>query len=640
MSSGSSQTRNSPTQILAALSDNGLYIRQLALQVQYVNNMDEAADPDLVITPFDRRSPQGAGILDLSGELLAEIGSYLPAFWLLQLCSTCRAMNDLFGFKRNNVIWYNALPPALWLTGERFQNEEELKVHILAKQFPSSMMRVWFPFHYLYELSPLADPKATAVAVPPHSGAFLSAGFSAMPQIPYTGTKWALYHPPSGSVQAHAYVGKASEPDFVASRACKTLLGSKYDSNFNYRREIIGTLAELNVCFVCFRTRNTDGSPVRASSWKLRLCDTCWEAYSVVGSVVNRIAPVLKPYLRLLENMDPLTGPRVRKYFQPQVNQAVLEITGYSWDTVYLMWQRTQQEKKNARLQSSPTEARRRAVRLKVVAAAEELWEGRDPFPAELVDPDTGSIQLITHLGTPDSTKYAAFRNRFAPTKKLRDFLFSPAALSDKPALLAYYSEGTWLADPTKQLHSVQQFSNVNTAWLSCNASLMLEKLTNWRHSKYSDDGMGGSVDSWREAVMSWHLTRLEWELESGAIYDALFITSVMAHARMDRHIIRLKTLLGYSGDSAQELPSLPERGTKMTPEQYEQYLRDEQSVRRAEYTERERQKVFNKLMRETCCCCPANGMVFYPMGLKGLCKHCLDCHPQLFWEEDFHCYG
>jgi hypothetical protein len=60
-------------------------------------------------------------------------------------------MNDLFGFKRGNIVWYNALPPALWQAEERFQNEEELKVHILAKQFPRSMMRVWFPFHYLHE---------------------------------------------------------------------------------------------------------------------------------------------------------------------------------------------------------------------------------------------------------------------------------------------------------------------------------------------------------------------------------------------------------------------------------------------------------------------------------------------------------
>jgi hypothetical protein len=133
--------------------------------------------------------------------------------------------------------------------------------------------------------SPLVDPKTTARAMPTHSGALTSAGLSDIPQIPYIGTKWAFYHPPSGPVQAHAYVGKTSEPDFVASRACKILLGAKYDNNFNYRREIIGILAEPNTCFVCFRTRNTDGSPVCASSWKLRLCDTCWEEYSVGRSI-------------------------------------------------------------------------------------------------------------------------------------------------------------------------------------------------------------------------------------------------------------------------------------------------------------------------------------------------------------------
>jgi hypothetical protein len=338
--------------------------------------------------------------------------------------------------------------------------------------------------------------------------------------------------------------------------------------------------------------------------------------------------------------MDPLSNPRVRKYFRPHVNQAVLEITGYYWDTVYPLWQRMQQERKNLRLQNSPLEARRRVVRFKLIAAAEELWEGRDPFPVELVDPNTGAIQLITHLGTPDATKYAAFRNRFAPTGKLKDFLFSPAALSDKPSQLAYSPERTWLEDPTKLLHNNQQFADVGSDWLSCHASLMLESLTNWRHPKYFDDGMGGSVDSWRDGAMSWHRSRLEREVESGAVYNATYVTTDMAQARWDRHINRLKAVLGCYGDSAKGLPSLPERGNNMTPEQYQKYLQDEQAIRHAEYTEHERQKIFNKLIRETCCCCPANGMLFYPMGLEGLCKHCFDCHPQLFWEDDFHCFG
>ena len=139
---------------------------------------------------------------------------------------------------------------------------------------------------------------------------------------------------------------------------------------------------------------------------------------------------------------------------------------------------------------------------------------------------------------------------------------------------------------------------------------------------------------------MSWHLARLEREFETGAVYNATHVTSNMAQAGRDRYIDRLKAVLGHRGDSTQELPSLPERSTNMTPEQYQQYLRDEQFVRRAEYTEQERQKIFNKLMRETCCSCPVNGMLFYPMGLEGLCKHCLDCHSQLFWEGDFHCFG
>jgi hypothetical protein len=112
---------------------------------------DASPHPELILSPYDRPCGQLLSLLDLSREILEEIGSYLPAFWLLQFSTTCRALNDLFSFKKGNVHWYKALPPAIWQEMERFQDEEELKVHILAKQFPSNMMRVWFPDHYRYD---------------------------------------------------------------------------------------------------------------------------------------------------------------------------------------------------------------------------------------------------------------------------------------------------------------------------------------------------------------------------------------------------------------------------------------------------------------------------------------------------------
>jgi hypothetical protein len=302
---------------------------------------------------------------------------------------------------------------------------------------------------------------------------------------------------------------------------------------------------------------------------------------------------------------------------------------------IHHLWQSMRQQKKDLRLQPSSLEARRRAIRFRIITAAEALWEGRDPFPVEVINLETGAIQLVPRLGMPDATKYSIFRSRFAPTKKLKDFLFSPSALSNTPVKC---QEKAWLNDPTRSLRSNQQFADVSDDWISSQASLMLGSLTNWQHQQYSLRGMGGAVDSWKEAAMSWHLARLEKEIESGAVYKGTYITSAMSRAKMDRYIRRLKTLLGCNMDDMQELPSLPDRGTSTTPEKYQQFLHNEEIIRERERSERERQKIFNKLVRETCCSCPENAMLFFPMGLEGLCKHCLDCHPRLFWETDFHC--
>ncbi|KAH0562284.1 hypothetical protein GP486_003015 [Trichoglossum hirsutum] len=623
------------------INDRGLNLRQTALRLRYDYGVD-FSHPDLILSPYDRPHKQSLSLFDLSSEIIGEIGSYLAPLWLLQFSTTCRTLNDIFSFKKGNVHWYNALPPSVWQQMERFQDEEELKVHILAKQFPREMMQVWFPDHYSYDSRP-THSQNLPVAIPHHSGYFMSAGFTSSPQIPYTGTNWALYYPPIGPVQAHAYVGAVTnEPTFVASRARKTLLGSKYDCDFNYRREIVGCLKQPNTCIICLKGRNPDGSIVRAKCWKLTFCFTCLEEYQIgltgtAETTVLRSAPILQGDLQTLGPDSRYRLTRMRKHFRPHLNKVALRATGYSFDMIHLLWKMMCQEKKHWKLQHSALEARRRAVRFRIVAAAEALWEGRDPFPVKAANLDAGTVQSIPYPGMRNATKYAVFRNRFAPAHKLKGFLFSPAALSDTPSQLAYRPEQNWLLDPTMKIRTNQQFADVDDDWVSSKASLMLNNLTNWQHPRFSMQG--GRVDSWKQAAMSWHLARLERELETGAVYGATYVTGGMSQAGMDRNIRRLRSLLGCV-DGLQELPSLPDRGTNMTPEEYQQYLHGVEIFRHREQLERGRQKIFNKIVRETCSSCPESAMLFFPIGLEGLCKHCLECHPRLFWEGDFHCLG
>ncbi|KAH0535976.1 hypothetical protein FGG08_007133 [Glutinoglossum americanum] len=538
MSGRDMQSRLDPIASLAKINDVYRRSRQAALRLRY--NLGESPHPDLILSPYDRPLGQSLFLVDLPREILEEIASYLPVFWLLQFSTSCRALSDLFGFEKGNVHWYRALPPAIWQEMEQFQDEMELKVHIFSKHFPAEMLCVWFPDHYRRSIPAhpqapaVATPETSAVAIPHHSGLFLSAGFTTSPQIPYVGTKWALYCPPSGPIQAHGYVGTiTSGPTFVAFRAHKSLLGSAYDRDFNYRREIIGHLKKPNTCVICLKRRNLDGSVL------------------------------------------------------------ALQATGYSFDMIHHLWELMCQQNRDFRLQRSSLETRRRAVRLRIIAAAEALWDGRDPFPVGAANYDTGAMQLVPHPGTLDARKYSVFRNRFAPTDKLRDFLFPPSALSVAPA---QYQEGTFLTDPTKILRSNRQFADIDDGWVSAQASLMLNNLTNWRHQQYSLQGMGGCVDSWKKAATSWHLARLENEIESGAVYKGTFVTSAMTAANMGRCVHRLRTLLGYSADEVRVLPLLPDRGTAMAPEEYEKYLRNMEIVRDWEQVERERQRIFNKI--------------------------------------------
>lgn len=70
-------------------------------------------------------------LLQFPGEILKDILSHLEAIWLFQLAAAYPKINDLLGFETSNRIWYDAIPAALFLEPEAFQDEKLVEDRML-----------------------------------------------------------------------------------------------------------------------------------------------------------------------------------------------------------------------------------------------------------------------------------------------------------------------------------------------------------------------------------------------------------------------------------------------------------------------------------------------------------------------------
>jgi hypothetical protein len=74
----------------------------------------------------------GPVLLQFPAEILKEIVEYLEPIWLFQVAATYPKINELLGFEISNRIWYDAIPTALYLEPENFQDEVLVKDRLLA----------------------------------------------------------------------------------------------------------------------------------------------------------------------------------------------------------------------------------------------------------------------------------------------------------------------------------------------------------------------------------------------------------------------------------------------------------------------------------------------------------------------------
>lgn len=74
----------------------------------------------------------GSSLLQFPPEILKHILAYLEPIWLFQVAAAYTRINDLLDFETSNRIWYDAVPAALFLEPESFQDEALVKDRILA----------------------------------------------------------------------------------------------------------------------------------------------------------------------------------------------------------------------------------------------------------------------------------------------------------------------------------------------------------------------------------------------------------------------------------------------------------------------------------------------------------------------------
>lgn len=351
--------------------------------------------------------------------------------------------------------------------------------------------------------------------------------------------------------------------------------------------------------------------------------------------------PSILPVVNFVQNhVYSVPSANTEVYFKPEINSLLTYFTGLDFDTNLLVYRRWQQEAEKDRRVASTIEIRRRAVRLLIVAVAEDMWNGIEPFPTPVVCVETGNVLGWNRLpDSPTKSSYKIFRTRFAPTHLLKSFLFPDYAICDNPHQLPYSAATGWMDDPTMSLKRNDDFRQVlSQAWIRGKAQDMLLRLTDWRHTEYDRKGRGGYVTSWMDAIKEWHIARMEAELKSGAIVRMDHVAADLQQDGRYWRIHKLRVKLGLQDHGTKSmipLPERPERGIVVSPEAYEEFHRLDQRADEAEQKQLEGIKYFNKFLRHTCVACPGTSLLLYPMGFEGMLEHLRVWHPKIYFTSD-----
>ena len=201
---------------------------------------------------------------------------------------------------------------------------------------------------------------------------------------------------------------------------------------------------------------------------------------------------------------------RYHGHWQPSIDTLAWGHTGHSLATLVSNNNTRAREIRLWRCTDPFLEQIRRQVRWRVIHEAERLWES-----------DYAILQYRKQT-------WPMPRSEAAPVVRIRDHLFAPEALYDDPTELKMEPRhgSKWLTDPVNGKLSRRQRarSDVSDEWVTSTALNMLSQLHSWYdinlgYSRRCQQGvLLPSVTTFIEARKQWHLARMKFWLDSGAI--------------------------------------------------------------------------------------------------------------------------
>ena len=320
--------------------------------------------------------------------------------------------------------------------------------------------------------------------------------------------------------------------------------------------------------------------------------------------------------------------------------------TGMDLSAHKYIYYNSRQQLDKERYERSSLEIKRRTIRRRLVAAARLLWEGIDPVRTENVHPDTGAhINFISHPNAPNFQTFQVFRDRFAPTAMLHEFMFPPLKLHEHPTTLPFDRANGWLHDPSMSIKKAE-CNVVGDSWIGYQACRMLYALTHWNCGGYNRKGAGGYVDSWVVAAKKYHLARLEHLLEAGVTVAVNDVPGNNYGGRTPTRISEWRVKAGLQQDTTSTtmvpLPPYPDRAGFPVGQSFAEYELLYNIAAKAELERKKGIEAFNKLIRHCCVACPVScaecpvsRRLVFPHGFEGLIEHMRAIHPQLFWGSD-----
>ncbi|KAA6415373.1 MAG: hypothetical protein FRX48_00088 [Lasallia pustulata] len=574
---------------------------------------------DKQAVPIVTHSNQSSFLHKVPFEVFEQICASLDPLWLLNLSQTCQHMHERLSFEQGNKIWYNSLPSSVWKEAEHYQDETELGNLLASRGSPEHVVsEMVVDFMYRGPLPIASSPhKSSSESAFYGSSTLASPLAPPMPIHSINARTMQTFHPgydlsPTRSKYGGISTGISSAG--LSGRQHVQALGRPYEPVFNYKREIVGYLKTSQRCYICLNLKGPAGESVNTWRWGILFCTECLKEHTVTLGAIRKLAHV--PGVRsVLDHVSlvPYQNGSSMVFYRPEVDDLIRKATGLYLETQLLNHKTRQQMTDKVRIERSGLEGHRRIVRCLVVAAAELLWEGYDPSPNETKDPETGEVSdWQAREGMDSSDTFKTFRDRFAPTYKLKTFLFPDYLLDEFPTRLAYNPASGWMEDPTMLLRKKEHFDDLTERWVADKAFEMLIKLTDWRHTNY---------------YLNMEHVPIELREAAGL-----------------RRFRKLRAKCGLQEEKSatmHPLPQRPERGGFVKQYSFEEYVQLDQLAAAAEQERADAIKYFNKIIRHTCVGCPETALLFYPMGFEALVEHMRFAHARRFWtKDDFHTIG